>query len=111
MANEGKVVRKLTTMESFTLVTVMKEPERGYAAKGLTDHEYAEFFNSLGYDFTVTTGNISGARTAMGIPASRTVKGAAEKTAAEEVLARLGAIEGKLDRLLKYFSEQARRDL
>lgn len=106
-----KVVRKLTTMQSFTLVSIMKEEERGYATKGLNDPEYAEFVNSLGLDFTVTVGNVQGARTAIGIPATNRVKTEATKVAAEEVIARLVALEYRLDRLLKYFSGQARRDL
>lgn len=112
MANEGKVVRKLTTMQSFHLVTLMKDPETGYVAKGMNDPEYAAFINSQGLDFTVTVGNISGARTAMGLPATKNAKDVASKTAAAEgVLARLASIEDKLNRLLVYFSEQAKRDL
>lgn len=110
MANEGKVVRKLTTMQSFQLVSLMGEAERGYVAKGMNDPEYTEFVNSLGWDFTVTTRNVSGARTAMGLPATRNIPPAAKVTA-EEVIARLTSIELILNRLLEYFNEQARRDL
>ena len=111
MSEDKKVVRKLTTMQSFTLVSLMKEEERGYVAKGMNDPEYTEYVNSLGLDFTVTVGNIQGARTAMGLPATKFVQTNATKVAAEEVLSRLASVEDKLDRLLRYFSEQARRDL
>jgi hypothetical protein len=111
MGNEGKVVRKLTTMQSFQLVSFMRNGETGYVTKALNDPEYAEFVNQQGWDFSVTVGNIQGARTAMGLPATKNAGQVAAKTAAEEVLSRLASVEDKLDRLLKYFSEQARRDL
>lgn len=97
---------QLTKKQNFDL---MSEIQKNYTESGLGDKEFAEKF-SVDF-FFVNANHVGNSRDQLGIPARRFARTNADKTAAEEVLAQLASVEGKLDRLLKYFSEQARRDL
>lgn len=104
----------LDKAKSFVLMTVVQQH---YVESGMNDVEFADsfskgqFVNVHEQFFPVTDGNISGARKALGIESNARRGNDVAKMAAEEVIARLASVEDKLDRLLRYFSEQARRDL
>lgn len=106
MSEVKKQMSKLTSIQSFELMGYIKEH---YTASGLFDKEFAEKFSAE--RFPVTTANVQGARTQLGIESAFLKRSSAASTAAEEVLDKLAKIEDKLDRLLRYFSEVARRDL
>ena len=104
----------LDKAKSFVLMTVV---QTAYVESGMNDVEFAQAFSQGQFAavnpqcFPVTDGNISGARKALGIESNARRGNDAAKMAVEEVITRLASVEDKLDRLLRYFSEQARGDL
>lgn len=107
METKEKAARKqLTKLESFQLMQAIQE---NYTKSSLDDKQFAEDFTAK--NFYVNENHVANSRQQLGITAKRFANVKAVEVAAEEVIRRLGNLEDKLDRLLKYFSEQARRDL
>ena len=102
--------RKLNAVESFKLFGFIQDPQTGFMAKRMSDHEYATYASNI-LGFSLTIGNIQGARSALNIPATQNAAASAAKTAAQEVTDKLSSIEDKVNRIYRYLSEQAKRDL